>query len=102
MSELRNVEKFYETGAGKTFVLRRIRLDIKQGDFVTVMGPSGAGKYTLLAILGMLDSNWQGEYYFLSEPDHKLKPKDRVELNKRYSRIRIQEYHLPQNHTVYT
>ena len=37
MIELRNLEKFYETGAGKTFVLRRISLDIKQGDFVTIM-----------------------------------------------------------------
>ena len=78
MIELRNVEKFYETGAGKTFVLRRISLDIKQGDFVTIMGPSGAGKSTLLAILGMLDSNWQGEFYFLSDPVHKMKLVDVV------------------------
>ncbi|HMF01858.1 MAG TPA: ABC transporter ATP-binding protein [Terriglobia bacterium] len=101
MIELRNVEKFYETGAGKTFVLRRISLDIKQGDFVTIMGPSGAGKSTLLAILGMLDSNWQGEFYFLSDPVHKMKPRDRVELNKRYIGFVFQQYHLLDNLTVY-
>jgi len=101
MIEIRNVEKFYESGAGKTFVLRRISLDIKQGDFVTVMGPSGAGKSTLLAILGMLDSNWQGEFYFLSEPVHKMKPKDRVELNKRYIGFVFQQYHLLDSLTVY-
>ena len=101
MIELRNLEKFYESGAGKTFVLRRISLDIKQGDFVTIMGPSGAGKSTLLAILGMLDSNWQGEYYFLSEPVHKMKPKDRVELNKRYIGFVFQQYHLLDSLTVY-
>ena len=101
MIELRNLEKFYETGAGKTFVLRRISLDIKQGDFVTIMGPSGAGKSTLLAILGMLDSNRQGEYYFLSEPVHKLKPKDRVEINKRYIGFVFQQYHLLDSLTVY-
>ena len=101
MIELRNLEKFYDTGAGKTFVLRRISLDIKQGDFVTVMGPSGAGKSTLLAILGMLDSSWQGEYYFLSEPVHKMKPKDRVELNKRYIGFVFQQYHLLDSLTVY-
>jgi ABC-type lipoprotein export system ATPase subunit len=101
MIELRNLEKFYDTGAGKTFVLRRISLDIKQGDFVTIMGPSGAGKSTLLAILGMLDSNWQGEYYFLSEPVHKMKPKDRVELNKRYIGFVFQQYHLLDSLTVY-
>ena len=101
MIELRNLEKFYDTGAGKTFVLRRISLDIKQGDFVTIMGPSGAGKSTLLAILGMLDSNWQGEFYFLSEAVHKLKPKDRVELNKKYIGFVFQQYHLLDSLTVY-
>ena len=101
MIELRNLEKYYDTGAGKTFVLRRISIDIKQGDFVTIMGPSGAGKSTLLAILGMLDSNWQGEYYFLTEPVHKMKPKDRVELNKRYIGFVFQQYHLLDSLTVY-
>jgi ABC-type lipoprotein export system ATPase subunit len=101
MIELRNLEKFYDTGAGKTFVLRRISLDIKQGDFVTIMGPSGAGKSTLLAILGMLDSNWQGEFYFLSDAVHKMKPKDRVELNKRYIGFVFQQYHLLDSLTVY-
>jgi ABC-type lipoprotein export system ATPase subunit len=101
MIELRNIEKFYESGAGKTFVLRRISMDIKQGDFVTIMGPSGAGKSTLLAILGMLDSAWQGEFYFLSESVHKMKPKDRVELNKRYIGFVFQQYHLLDNLTVY-
>src|SRR5947208_37496 len=101
MIELRNLEKYYESGAGKTYVLRRINIDIKQGDFVTIMGPSGAGKSTLLAILGMLDSNWQGEYYFLSEPVHKMKPRDRIELNKRYIGFVFQQYHLLDNLTVY-
>src|SRR6266516_643691 len=101
MIELRNIEKFYESGVGKTFVLRRISLDIKQGDFLTIMGPSGAGKSTLLAILGMLDSNWLGEYFFLGEPVHKLRPKDRVELNKRYIGFVFQQYHLLDSLTVY-
>jgi len=101
MIEVRNIEKFYETGVGKTFVLRRISLDVKEGDFVTVMGPSGAGKSTLLSILGMLDSNWLGEYYFLGEPVHKLKPKDRVEINKRYIGFVFQQYHLLDSLTVY-
>lgn len=101
MIELRNIEKFYETGVGKTFVLRRISMDIKEGDFLTIMGPSGAGKSTLLSILGMLDSNWIGEYYFLGEPVHKLKPKDRGEINKRYIGFVFQQYHLLDSLTVY-
>ena len=57
MIELRNLEKYYESGVGKTYVLRRINLDIKEGDFLTIMGPSDASKSTLLNIVGMLDSN---------------------------------------------
>jgi putative ABC transport system ATP-binding protein len=99
--ELRNIEKFFETKAGKAFVLRRISLDLKEGDFLTIMGPSGAGKSTLLAIMGMLDSNWLDEYYFLGEAVHKLKPRDRVELNKRYIGFVFQQYHLLDDQTVY-
>src|SRR5262249_40388239 len=101
MIELRNVEKFFQTPAGKSFVLRNITLDIKEGHFLTIMGPSGAGKSTLLAILAMLDSNWTGEYYLLGEAVHRLKAKDRVELNKRYMGFVFQQYHLLDDLTVY-
>ena len=101
MIQLRNIEKHYESGVGKTYVLLRISLDIKEGDFLTIMGPSGAGKSTLLSILGMLDSNWVGEFFFLGEAVHKLKPRDRVEMNKRYIGFVFQQYHLLDNLTVY-
>jgi putative ABC transport system ATP-binding protein len=101
MIELRNIEKSYEARSMKTFVLRRITLDIKEGEFVTIMGPSGAGKSTLLSILGMLDVAWSGEYRFLGEDVHLLKPKARAELNKRHIGFVFQQYHLLDNLTVY-
>ena len=101
MIKLRNVEKYYEAGYGKTYVLRRIDLDIREGEFVTIMGPSGAGKSTLLAILGMLDGSWLGEFDFLGHAVHKMKPRDRVELNKKYIGFVFQSYHLIDNLTVY-
>jgi putative ABC transport system ATP-binding protein len=100
MIELRNIEKVYEARAVKTFVLRRITMDIKEGDFLTIMGPSGAGKSTLLSILGMLDGEWSGEYYFVGEAVHKLKPRDRMELNKHYIGFVFQQYHLLDDLTV--
>ena len=100
MIELRNIEKVYEARAVKTWVLRRITMDIKEGDFMTIMGPSGAGKSTLLSILGMLDGAWSGEYYFLGEAVHKLKPRDRMELNKHYIGFVFQQYHLLDDLTV--
>jgi len=98
---LANLEKYFQAGNTRTFVLRRINLEIQEGDFVTVMGPSGAGKSTLLAILGMLDGAWSGEFYFLDQPVHKLNPRQRVELNKRYIGFVFQSYHLLDNLTVY-
>ncbi len=44
MIQLKNIERSYKTKAGQTWVLRRINLEIQQGEFITVMGPSGAGK----------------------------------------------------------
>jgi len=97
---LSNVEKFYESGAGKTWVLRRINLEIAEGDFVTIMGPSGAGKSTLMGIVGMLDGAWKGEYYLLDNPVHKLDNRHRVELHKKYIGFVFQQYHLLDNLTV--
>jgi ABC-type lipoprotein export system ATPase subunit len=95
------LEKFYPVGAGKYYVLRRVNLELKEGEFVTIMGPSGAGKSTLLSILGMLDGAWTGEYHFLDQAVHALKPKQRIELNKRYIGFVFQSYHLLDDLTVY-
>jgi putative ABC transport system ATP-binding protein len=101
MISLRNVEKFYEHGVSKTYVLRRVNIDISEGEFVSIMGPSGAGKSTVLHILGMYDSAWAGEYYFLDQPVHKMKVKDRNELHKKYIGFVFQSYHLLDHMTVY-
>ncbi|HEV7518291.1 MAG TPA: ABC transporter ATP-binding protein, partial [Thermoanaerobaculia bacterium] len=101
MIRLRNVEKSYQNGHVKTFVLRRIHLDLEEGEFVTIMGPSGAGKSTLMAIVGMLDAAWEGEYYFLDQPIHKMKPKERAAINKQYIGFVFQSYHLIDSLTVY-
>jgi ABC-type lipoprotein export system ATPase subunit len=98
---LEEVEKYYESPAGRTWVLRRIDLVIEEGQFVTIMGPSGAGKSTLLGILGMLDGVWQGRFDFLDQPVHSLSRKQRAELNKRHIGFVFQSYHLLDDLTVY-
>ncbi len=100
MLRLRNIEKCYQTKAGFTYVLRQINLDIAEGDFVTVMGPSGAGKSTLLGILGLYDHAWEGEYQLFEHPMHRLSPKERAALNKRYVGFVFQQFHLLDDLTV--
>ncbi len=101
MIKLQNIEKSFKTGAGETFVLRRVNNEVQKGEFVTIMGPSGAGKSTLLSILGMLDGDWRGEYYLFGEPVHAMKPRARIELNKKYIGFVFQQYHLLDDLTVY-
>jgi ABC-type lipoprotein export system ATPase subunit len=43
-----NLTKSYRSGLSRSFVLRRVNLEIAEGSFVTAQGPSGAGKSTLL------------------------------------------------------
>src|SRR3989442_7155277 len=101
MIQLRNIEKFYAHGVGKTFILRRINADIKEGEFVSIMGPSGAGKSTLLHLIGMHDTSWTGEYHFLDFPVHSMRKKDRDEIYKKYFGFVFQSYHLLDSLTVY-
>jgi len=98
---LRNVDRAYEQGGGKVFVLRRITLDIAPGEFVSIMGPSGAGKSTLLHVLGMHDGAFTGEYEFLGHKVQALGRKDRQELQKKHIGFVFQSYHLLDDLTVY-
>jgi len=101
MIRLNNLEKFYQAGAGRTYVLRNINLEIAEGEFVSIMGPSGAGKSTLLAILGMLDDSWGGEYHLLGNPVHQVNRNRRRELSQQNIGFVFQSYHLLDDLTVY-
>lgn len=75
MIELRNINKFYQTGTHQLHVLKDVNLEIDSGELVSIMGSSGSGKSTLLNIMGILDSYDSGEYWLdqtliksLSEP----------------------------------
>ena len=101
MIRLKGIEKYYSSGLVKTFVLRRVNLEIEEGEFVSIMGPSGAGKSTLLHITGMLENASSGEYYFLDQPVHNLKERERTELHKQYIGFVFQAYHLVDELKVY-
>ena len=101
MIRLNNIDKTVDAGGGKMYILRRITTEIREGEFVTIMGPSGAGKSTLLSLVGMLDSAWTGEFYFLDQAVHKMNPRDRIELNKKYIGFVFQQNHLLDSLTVY-
>ncbi len=101
MIKLRDLDKYVDSKYQRTFILKGIDLDIQQGEFVTIMGPSGAGKSTLMNIIGMLDEASAGEFYFLDNPVHKLKERQKSEMHKHHIGFIFQAYHLIDELTVY-
>jgi len=63
MIEIRNVVKKYFIGEpNELTVLKGLNIDIREGEFVSIIGQSGSGKSTLMNILGALDRPTEGEY----------------------------------------
>ena len=67
MIEVKNITKTYKTGDVEFEALKGVTFDIKDGEFVAIMGPSGSGKSTMMHILGALDNPTSGTYFL----DHK-------------------------------
>ena len=64
MIKIQNIKKEYNVEGLITKVLNGISLEIKKGEFISIMGPSGSGKSTLMHILGLLDRASSGTYAF--------------------------------------
>lgn len=101
MLELKDIERYYQAGATKNYVLRYVNAHVAEGEFVSIMGPSGSGKSTLLHVIGMLDEPTAGEYWFLGEAVHKFSERRRTELYQQYIGFVFQAYHLIDDLTVY-
>jgi putative ABC transport system ATP-binding protein len=75
----RGLTKTYRMGEVEVAALRAVDLDLYQGEFVVILGPSGGGKSTLLNILGGLDTPTSGEVVFR---DHLLTGANENELTR--------------------
>lgn len=62
MIHIANIYKIYQMGETQVNALNNISLDIKQHEFVAIVGPSGSGKSTLMNMLGCLDTPTSGTY----------------------------------------
>jgi len=101
MIKLKNIFKWVNSGGNRVFLLKDINLNIKEGEFISIMGPSGSGKSTLLNVIGMLDEFNEGEYLFMDQPVHLLKEKQKAQFYKTHIGFVFQAYHLIDELTVY-
>lgn len=62
MIELKDVCKTYYIGDETVYALDHASMEIKEGEFVSIVGPSGSGKSTMMNIIGCLDTADEGEY----------------------------------------
>ncbi len=101
MISLNNLSKRFISYDVETTALNKINLEIKLGEFISVMGPSGCGKSTLLNIIGMLDSWDEGQYTFFDKPVSAKSEVQRTRLRKEHIGFIFQNFNLIDDLTVY-
>lgn len=101
MIQLTNIDKYYNSKFQRTFALRAINMEVKEGEFLSIMGPSGSGKSTLLNIIGLLDAPSAGEYSLYKKAVLDLKEKAKVDYNRNFISFIFQAYQLIEEMTVY-
>ena len=89
-----NLAKIYKIGKVETHALRGVSLDIKQGEFVAVMGQSGCGKSTLLHLLGGLLSPTSGKIIIDGEDLSKVSDAQRTDIRRRKIGFVFQRFNL--------
>jgi len=90
MLEIRNLKKNFSNG---TKALRGVSLNVKRGEFVSILGPSGSGKTTLLRSINGLESIENGEIIF---DKNKIDPKNLSDVQRKTGMI-FQEFNLVNN-----
>lgn len=94
MISIKNLHKSYPMGKDSLHVLKGLDLEIKEGEFVSIMGSSGSGKSTLLNIVGLLDEHDAGEYYLNNQKIEKLDERKAAILRNKFLGFVFQSFNL--------
>lgn len=100
MIKLENVNKYYQQGDHRFHVLHDINLQIDKGELVAIIGESGSGKSTLINIIGFLDEDFTGAYFYQGEPIHEYSRKQFSTLRNKNVGFVFQNFKLIGNLSV--
>lgn len=92
--ETDNLVKTYGSGDTAVQALKGISIDIKEGEFVAIMGPSGSGKSTLMHLIGCLDQPTSGSYKLRGRPVDKLSDNELAEVRNEEIGFIFQQFNL--------
>lgn len=94
------VTKVFDSAAGRVAALRGIDIEIKRGEFVSIVGPSGSGKSTLLNIIGALDKPTSGKVFINGIDIFSLDDSEMATMRNHLIGFIFQSYNLINRTTV--
>ncbi|MDA9470235.1 ABC transporter ATP-binding protein [Enterococcus sp. 5H] len=101
MIKLEQINKYYSLEEGQLHVLKNINFEIKEKEFVAVMGPSGSGKSTLINLIGFIDKKFEGTYLFEDKEITDFSDKELSAIRNRSVGFVFQNFSLIENNTVF-
>lgn len=98
--KIENLIKTYKMGENEVQALRGVSFEIKQGEFLAIMGPSGSGKSTCMNMIGCLDRPTSGLVEINGKQTAKMTEKELSVLRNKTIGFVFQQYHLISSMTV--
>lgn len=92
--KLKDVSKVYRTKEIETLALENVNLEIRKGEFVSIMGPSGCGKSTLLNIIGLLDIPTSGNVTIMDDATAEMNDSQLSNFRNKNIGFVFQSFHL--------
>ncbi len=97
MVSIKNATKIYKMGAEKIRALDDVTLDVKDGEFIALVGPSGSGKSTLMNVIGALDTLSNGEIVINDKNISKWGDAKQASYRRKYIGFIFQTFNLQRN-----
>lgn len=100
MIRLNHVSKVYQIGGTKVYALKDASLNVREGEFVSIIGPSGSGKSTMMNIIGCLDTADEGEYFLDGQIVEEYSEKELARIRNKKIGFIFQNFNLIGNLTA--